>query len=55
MHFKYSSILTIVYITMMYGVGMPILFPIACISFVVLYFVEKILLFYGYRMPPMYD
>jgi hypothetical protein len=55
MHYKYSSILTIVYITFMYGFGMPILFPIAMASFLVLYFVEKIMLFYGYVMPPMYD
>ena len=39
----------------MYGYGMPILFPIACGSFIVLYIVEKWLLFYGYRLPPMYD
>ena len=55
MHYKYSSILTIVYITFLYGFGMPILFPIAMVSFLVLYFVEKIMLFYGYVMPPMYD
>ena len=55
MHFKYSSILTIAYITFMYGVGMPVLFPIALLSFLVLYVVEKMMLFYGYVMPPMYD
>ena len=55
MHYKYSSILTVVYITMMYGFGMPILFPIAMLSFLVLYLVEKMMLFYGYVMPPKYD
>jgi len=55
MHFKYSSILTTVYITFLYGFGMPILFPIALVSFLVLYIVEKLYLFYGYVMPPMYD
>ena len=55
MHYKYSSIMTICFITFIYGFGMPILFPIACASFIVLYNVEKILLFYGYRLPPMYD
>ena len=55
MHYKYSSIMTIAFITFMYGFGMPILFPIACGSFIVLYMVEKSLLFYGYRLPPMYD
>jgi len=55
MHYKYSSIMTITFITFMYGFGIPILFPIACVSFLVLYVVEKLLLFYGYRLPPMYD
>ena len=55
MHYKYSSILTITFITFMYGFGMPILFPIAAGSFLMLYAVEKVLLFYGYRLPPMYD
>ena len=55
MHFKYSSILTITYITMMYGFGMPVLFPIALASFVVLYLVEKYALFYVHVTPPMYD
>lgn len=55
MHYKYSSIMTNTYITFMYGFGMPILFPLAMVSFLVLYVVEKWLLFYGYRLPPMYD
>lgn len=55
MHFKYSSIMTITFITFMYGYGIPMLFPIACVSFLVLFVVEKMLLFYGYRLPPMYD
>jgi len=32
-HFKYSNVLNIVYITMTYGIGMPILFPIAVFNF----------------------
>jgi len=32
-HFKNAGILNIVYMTMMYGVGMPILFPIAAFNF----------------------
>lgn len=55
MHYKYSSILTILFTTFIYGFGMPVLFPIACVSFWVLYVVERSLLFYGYQMPPMYD
>jgi hypothetical protein len=32
-HFKYSGILNIVFITMMYGMGLPLLFPIAAFNF----------------------
>ena len=40
MHFKYSSILNIVFITFMFGFGIPELFPIAAISFWIIYFLE---------------
>ncbi|CDW86701.1 UNKNOWN [Stylonychia lemnae] len=54
-HYKYSSILNITFVTMMYGVGLPILFPIAALSFLTLYLVEKTMVYYSYRQPPMYD
>lgn len=55
MHFKYSALLNIIFVTMTYGYGMPILFPIAAFGILVLYFVEKTMLYYAYRLPPMYD
>jgi hypothetical protein len=55
MHYKYSTVLNICFVTFMYGFGMPILFPVAVVSFIVLYFIEKSMLYYSYRMPPMYD
>jgi len=55
LHYKYSGALNICFVTMMYGFGMPILFPIACCAFIVMCFVEKTMLFYSYRLPPMYD
>lgn len=39
----------------MYGFGMPTLFPIAAFSFIILYLTERSMLFYAYRLPPMYD
>jgi hypothetical protein len=54
-HYKYSSILNICFVTFMYGFGMPILFPIAAMSYLTLYTVEKALIYYSYRQPPMYD
>ena len=55
MHFKYSALLNIIFVTMTYGYGVPILFPIAAFGIVVLYLVEKTMLYYAYRLPPMYD
>jgi hypothetical protein len=40
---------------MTYGLGIPILFPIATCYFLVLYMVEKGMLYYYYREPPQYD
>lgn len=54
-HYKYSSILNITFVTMMYGVGLPVLFPVAAVSLFTLYMVEKLMVHYCYRQPPMYD
>lgn len=54
-HYKYSSILNVVFVTMTFGVGIPILFPCALFFLVGLYFMEKLLLYYYYRQPPQYD
>ena len=55
MHFKYSALLNVIFVTMTFGYGMPILFPVAAVAILVLYFVEKTMLYYAYRLPPMYD
>merc|ERR1719183_3333671 len=55
MHFKYSGIMNIVFITMMFGTGLPILFPLAFFALLVLYMVENYMLYYGYKQPPAYD
>lgn len=54
-HYKYSTILNIVYVTFIYGCGIPILFPVAAMQIGVLYIVEKLMIYYSYRQPPMYD
>lgn len=54
-HFKYSNILNIVYITMFYGVGMPVLFPIAAFNFINQYICERYILAYEMRQPPALD
>jgi hypothetical protein len=40
---------------MLYGVGVPILFPAALLTFICLYVIEKGMLYYGYRDPPQFD
>lgn len=54
-HYKYAAILNVVLISFMFGAGLPILFPISAASMAVLYCVEKALIYYSYRQPPVYD
>lgn len=54
-HFKYSNVLNICYITCMYGLGMPILFPISVINFLNQYFCERVIVAYFMKMPPALD
>ncbi|CDW71360.1 UNKNOWN [Stylonychia lemnae] len=54
-HFKYSGILNVTFVTMMYGLGMPILFPIAAWTYFVLYSLERVLAAYFYQLPPTFD
>jgi hypothetical protein len=55
MEFRYSSILYIIWITFMYSSGLPILYFVAFLSFFATYWVDKLLLFRYYRMPPNYS
>jgi hypothetical protein len=55
MHYKYSSIMNITFLTMVFGPGMPILFPVAAASLLVLYCLENYMLYYVYKAPPAYD
>lgn len=54
-HFKYSDALNITYITMMYGLGMPLLFPIAAIAMFSQWLSERIQIAYTVRQPPAMD
>jgi hypothetical protein len=54
-HFKYAGVLNIIYITMMYGVGMPLLFPIAAFNFFNQYLTERIIVAYQVKQPPALD
>lgn len=54
-HFKYSGILNVTFVTMMYGLGCPILFPIAAWTYFHLYSLERLLTAYFYQLPPTFD
>ena len=54
-HFKYSGMMNVTFVTFMYGMGMPILFPIAAITYFISYSLERLLTAYFYQLPPTFD
>jgi hypothetical protein len=54
-HFKYSSMLNTVYVTLIYGIGLPILFPIAAFTLFNLWVCERISIAYISKLPPALD
>lgn len=55
MHFKYSSILVQIFVAFMYGMFIPMLFPVATFGIANMYICEKLALTYLHKRPPMYD
>lgn len=55
MSYRYSAILNTVMVCMMYGVALPIMFPIASFTFFNYYLVDRFLITYYYQRPPIYD
>ena len=54
-HVKYSQLLNVTYVTMMYGLGLPMLFPIALLSYFIFWATERYQLAYCFQMPPAMD
>ena len=54
-HTKYSQLLNIMFITMFYGPGMPLLFPISALNFLTIYITERITIAFLVRLPPALD
>lgn len=54
-HFKYSDAIVVVYITMMYGIGMPILFPIAAFTLFNQWLCERVVVAWSVKQPPAMD
>jgi hypothetical protein len=55
LHFKYAAMLNVIFVTFMYGIAIPLLFPFAFLFFLVSTIIERIALAYSYRKPPMFD
>ncbi len=55
MHFKYATAMNTIYTTFMYGFALPILYPIAALTFINIYVVEKLCVAWWYQRPPVYD
>ena len=55
LEFRYSNMLIVLAVAFFYSSGMPILYPIAAIFFIITYCTDKWLLFHYYKQPPMYN
>lgn len=53
--YRYSTMMNTVFITLMYGAGMPILYLFASLSFFLTYWVDKAAVLRIYQSPPRYD
>ena len=53
--YRYSTMMNTVFITLMYGTGMPILYLFAAISLFLSYWVDKATILRIYQTPPRYD
>ena len=47
--------MNIIFVTMIYGAALPLLFPICFLSIFILYILEIYMLFYVFKKPPTYD
>ena len=54
-HIKQSENLNILFVSMMYGVGMPILFPLAAFNFMNQWICDRYLVAWHMRLPPSLD
>jgi hypothetical protein len=53
--FKYSFIMKLVFFSFIYGLAMPIVFPITLLALLNQYVFEKFAIAYFYKKPPSYD
>mmetsp|Transcript_20318 Transcript_20318/g.19261 ORF Transcript_20318/g.19261 Transcript_20318/m.19261 type:complete len:82 (+) Transcript_20318:1333-1578(+) len=47
-HYRYSALMVVIFFTMLYGVGLPLLYPIALFCLCTQYTVDRLLTVYVY-------
>ena len=55
LEFRYSNMLTVLSIAFLYSSGMPVLYPVAALYFLITYWMDKCLLLTFYRRPIKFD
>ena len=55
LEFRYSSLLTNIFVSLMFGSGIPILYGAALLSFLFTYWFDKLFYLRVYKTPPRYD
>ena len=54
-HWRYGQVLTLVYMCMLFGAAIPILFPVTCLSLYIYFHEQIILIFKFYDVPPKHS
>jgi len=54
-HFKYAEIESICTICLLYGPGIPILFPLGLVNLSIIYVIERYAIAKFYKRPPKYS
>jgi hypothetical protein len=55
MHSNYAKVILLIYVTLMYGLLLPVLFPICVLALFNIFTTDTLMLTYWYQRPPMYD
>jgi hypothetical protein len=54
-HYRYAILMVSVFTTMIFGAGLPILFPICLMNLCIQYVVDRMMTVFIYQEPPMFD
>lgn len=52
---RYNPVIVQVYVAFMFGLILPVLFPLTLVGILIKYFIERLTITYFYRQPPMYN